>query len=173
MSKTKQTVYTTRAVRWPWNKHKEQCAANSRSRHNNVRWKKHFKLSTKEKKARESLHVCKQKRNKEEEEQKGTLLCAQHIRGDAAGQQLNRGRGEMSYTTHTHVCTYLFDPNTHVLTLPHTHLQLHTDTLTQTLIDPAAAKAGSKARHEEATLWPLPTQINKLLSPHYSNAHFN
>lgn len=112
MNKTKQTAYTTRAVRWPWNKHKEQCAANSRSGHNDVRWKKHLKLSTKEKKkARESLHVRKQKRNNEEEEQRGTLLCAQHIRGDAAGQQLNGGRGEMSYTTHTHVCTYLFDPN--------------------------------------------------------------
>lgn len=33
----------------------------------------------------------KERSNKEEEEQKGAVLCAQHIRGAAAGQSLDSG----------------------------------------------------------------------------------
>lgn len=94
--------------------------------------------------------------NKEEEEQKGALLCAQHIRRGAAGQRLDRGGG-LTPHTHSHTRTYSFDPHTRVLTLLHILAITHRHTQTQTLIDPAAAKAGRKGRHEEATLWPLPT----------------
>lgn len=70
------------------------------------------------------MHVCKQKRNNEEEEQKGTLLCAQHIRGDAAGQQLNGGRGETPHTlmcAHTCLIQTCADPPTHTLAITHRH----------------------------------------------------
>lgn len=58
MSKTKQAVYTTRAVRWPWNKHKEQCGANSRSG-----WKKTLKIKHRRKKKQEK--VCMSVKRKE------------------------------------------------------------------------------------------------------------
>lgn len=42
--------------------------------------------------------------NKEEEEQKGALLCAQHIRRGAAGQRLDRGGSDTTHTlAHSHI----------------------------------------------------------------------
>lgn len=79
MNKTKQTAYTTRAVRWPWNKHKEQCAANSRSGHNDVRWKKHLKLSTKEKKKQEKVCMSVNTKETTRKKSKGEPSCVLSI----------------------------------------------------------------------------------------------
>lgn len=88
---------------------------------------------------RQDKQKMKWRRNKREEEQKGALLCTEHIRGGAAGQWFNE------IGSHTHTQTYLI--KIRVLTPSHTHTQTrtHSHTHMQTLIDPVAAEAGRKA----------------------------